>query len=64
MWRDIGLGDGLFDFDKEEEIQRLVPAVLAMAKDPAAAKAKAAKARAFVEQRHRKTMAIVKRSLI
>ena len=34
MWRDIGLGDWLFDFDREEEIQRLVPAVLAMVQDP------------------------------
>ncbi len=39
MWRDIGLGDWLFDFDKEEEIPRLVPAVLAMANDPAGARA-------------------------
>ena len=63
MWRDIGLGDWLFDFDNEDEIKRLVPAVLAMAKDPAAAKAKAAKARAFVQQRQRETMAELKRNL-
>ncbi len=63
MWRDIGLGDWLFDFDKEEERQKLVPAVLTMAKDPAAAKAKAVKARAFVEQRQRDTMAVVKKHL-
>ncbi len=63
MWRDIGLGDWLFDFDNEEEIKRLVPAVLAMAKDPAAAKAKAAKGRAFVQQRQRETMAELKRHL-
>ena len=63
MWRDIGLGDWLFDFDKEEDRARLVPAVLAMAKDPAAAKAKAAKGREFVEQRQRATMAVVKKHL-
>jgi hypothetical protein len=63
MWRDIGLGDWLFDFDKEEERQKLVPAVLAMAKDPTAEKAKAGKARAFVEQRQRETMAVVKKCL-
>lgn len=63
MWRDIGLGDWLFDFDKEKEIEGLVPAVLAMANNPAAAKEKAAKARAFVEQRQRETMAVVRRSL-
>ena len=63
MWRDIGLGDWLFDFDKEEEIRRLVPAVLAMAKDPAAARAKAAKARKFVQQRQQETMKALARAL-
>jgi polysaccharide pyruvyl transferase WcaK-like protein len=61
MWRDIGLGDWLFDFDKAEDRARLVPAVLAMAKDPAGAKAKAVKARAFVEQCQRSSMAALKR---
>jgi polysaccharide pyruvyl transferase WcaK-like protein len=63
MWRDIGLGDWLFDFDKAEDRARLVSAVLTIAKDPAAAKAKAAKARAFVEQRQRETMAVVMKQL-
>ena len=61
MWRDIGLGDWLFDLDNEGDLRRIVPAVLAMAKDPAAAKAKAAKARAFVQQRQRETMAVVRK---
>jgi hypothetical protein len=59
MWRDIGLGDWLFDLDVEEEIPRIAPTVLAMAKDPVAARAKAASARAFVEQRQRATMSIL-----
>jgi polysaccharide pyruvyl transferase WcaK-like protein len=63
MWRDIGLGDWLFDFDVEEEIKRLVPAVLAMVKNQAAAKTKMAKARAFVEQRQRETMGEVRKHL-
>ena len=63
MWRDIGLGDWLFDFDKEEERAKLVPAVLAMAKDPAAAKAKAAKGRAFVMSKFAASMAVVKQHL-
>jgi len=63
MWRDIGLGDWLFDFDVEAEIPKLLPAVLAMARDPAAARAKAAKARAFVERRQQATMAEVARSV-
>jgi len=59
MWRDIGLGDWLFDLDREEERRRVAPAVLAMAKEPAAAKAIAARGRAFVEQRQRETMAVL-----
>ena len=40
MWRDIGLGDWLFDFDQEADIARYVPAVLELAKNPAAARFK------------------------
>lgn len=50
MWRDIGLGDWLFDLDKEDEVARVAPAALAMAKDPAAAKAKAEQAREVVRK--------------
>lgn len=63
MWRDIGLGDWLFDFDQEAEIARYVPAVLALAKNPAAAKAKAVRARKFVEQRQRATMDVLRATL-
>jgi polysaccharide pyruvyl transferase WcaK-like protein len=63
MWRDIGLGDWLFDLDVPEDHAKIVPAVLAMAKDPAAARAKVAKARAFVERRQRETMGVLKRQL-
>ncbi len=59
MWRDIGLGDWLFNLDVEEEIPGIVPAVLAMAKDPAAAKVKALKAQAVVHERQRASMQIV-----
>ena len=62
MWSDIGLGDWLFDLDKEDELARVVPAVLAMAKDPEAAKAKAARGREVVLKRQRETMEIVGRS--
>lgn len=63
MWRDIGLNDWLFDMDVPEEVARIVPTVLAMAKDPAAAKAKAAKALEFVHKRQRETMGVLKQSL-
>jgi hypothetical protein len=61
MWRDIGLGEWLFNLDEESEIPGIVPAVLAIAKDPAAAKAKAIKGREIVQQRQRETMEIVGR---
>ncbi|GAB3978179.1 polysaccharide pyruvyl transferase family protein [Spirosoma terrae] len=64
MWKDIGLGDWLFDFDKEEDIARYAPTVLEMAKNPKAAKAKAAKARKYVEQRQRETMGYVKKNVM
>ncbi len=64
MWRDIGLGDWLFDLDNPQDHAGIVPAVLAMAKDPAAAKSKAATARAFVEARQRETMASLKAELL
>ncbi|MGA0559153.1 polysaccharide pyruvyl transferase family protein [Larkinella sp. VNQ87] len=63
MWRDIGLDDWLFDVDNEKDRAGIVPAVLAMAKDPKAARAKAAKARQFVERRQRETMGILKKNL-
>jgi hypothetical protein len=63
MWKDIGLGDWLFDMDVEADVRKIVPAVLAMAKDPGAAKARAAKARAHVEARQRESMAVVAASL-
>jgi hypothetical protein len=63
MWRDIGLGDWLFDFDMAEERKNFAPAVLALATDPVTARAKAAKARAFVEQRQRETMNAVRNAL-
>jgi polysaccharide pyruvyl transferase WcaK-like protein len=63
MWRDIGLGDWLFDLDQPDELARVAPTALALAKDPAAAKAKAAKARGFVQQRQRDTMAILRKAI-
>jgi len=62
MWRDIGLGDWLFDFDRDDEIRKLAPAVLAMLRDRPATQAMVAKAREFVRARQQETMAIVARS--
>jgi polysaccharide pyruvyl transferase WcaK-like protein len=63
MWRDIGLGDWLLDFDVESDLPRLAPLVLDMVTNRAAALSKVAKARAFVEERQRQTMTTVERSL-
>lgn len=62
MWRDIGLGDWLFDLDQSDDVARLVPTALGLAKDPVAAKAKAAKARDFVRQRQQETMEMVRKA--
>jgi len=59
MWRDIGLSEWLFDMDVPEEVLKIVPTVLAMAKDPAAAKAKAAKALEYIHGRQIETMTVV-----
>ena len=63
MWRDIGLGDWLFDLDSEDDIKRIVPTVLAMARDPEAAGEKTARAREFVNRRQRETMDVLRKSL-
>jgi len=53
MWRDIGLGEWLFDHDKDEPAKGLTAAVLNIAKNPNEAKAKVAKAQAFVQERQK-----------
>ena len=63
MWRDIGLGEWLFDLDQPEDHARIAPAVLSLASNPTAARKKTAEARQFVEKRQRETMQIVRTSL-
>ncbi len=63
MWRDIGLGEWLFDLDRDEDHKRIVPVVLALARDAAAAKAKVVDAKEFVEKRQRQTMGVLKECL-
>ncbi len=59
MWRDIGLDDWLFDFDKKSDHAKLTPAVLSLIRDPAAARAKAAAAREIVLRRQRETLGAI-----
>ena len=63
MWRDIGLDEWLFDLDDPEKYKLIAPTILSLAKDPAAAKAKAAKARDFVFQKQAEEIAALKKSL-
>ena len=56
MWRDIGLGDWLFDLDIESETAKVADTLVAMARDFASAKAKTEVARAVVLKRQKKTM--------
>ncbi len=63
MWQDIGLDDWLFDLDDEAQVARIVPTVLDMAKNPQAAREKAAKARKVVEKRQQETMMVLSETL-
>ncbi|NBS05613.1 MAG: polysaccharide pyruvyl transferase family protein, partial [Verrucomicrobia bacterium] len=60
MWKDIGLSEWLFDLDDETQLAGIVPAVLAMAKDPIAAKAKVSKAQAILRERQSSALARVR----
>ncbi len=64
MWRDIGLGDWLFDLDLDAEAAKVPDAVLAMAKDFEAAKKKTAVAQAFVRKRQMETMDLLEQQLV
>jgi polysaccharide pyruvyl transferase WcaK-like protein len=59
MWRDIGLGDWLFDLDEPDDVSRIAPTALAMAQDPVKAKAKVTEAVRLVAKRQQATMDIL-----
>lgn len=63
MWRDIGLGDWLFDFDQPAEVERLTPTVLSLIRDPEAARRRVAAARELVTGRQKATMIQLQQSL-
>lgn len=63
MWRDIGLGDWLFDLDDEADICRVPDAVLEMAREPSAARKRAAAARTFVGLRQKTAMQTIAKVL-
>ncbi len=59
MWRDIGLDDWLFSLDVPADLPRIAPAVVAMLRDPAGARKRAAAARRIVTGRQKATMAVL-----
>ena len=63
MWRDIGLGDWLFDLDDEADVRRVPDAVVEMAKNPVESRQRAAKARRFVEERLRAAMQTIAKAM-
>ncbi|HMI03375.1 MAG TPA: polysaccharide pyruvyl transferase family protein [Pedobacter sp.] len=63
MWQDIGLKEWLFDMDTKTDVDRIVPTVLDMVKNPAASKEKVKKAQKLVAQYQRDTMKILGESL-
>ena len=63
MWRDIGLGEWLFDFDHDADVARVPDAALALVQDLAASKAKALQARDVVRRRFAESMGVVKTTL-
>ena len=63
MWKDIGLTEWLFDHDFDEAEKGLTPAVLAIVKDPATAKAKALKGKAVADDRMKRMMDVLRAEL-
>jgi hypothetical protein len=63
MWRDIGLGEWLFDLDSEADRGNIARAVLAIARDPSGARSMVEKAMEFVRRRQRETMAVLRKEV-
>ena len=63
MWKDIGLSEWLFDHDFDEAEKGLTPAVLAIANDQEAARAKAAKGKAVADARMKRMMDVLRETV-
>jgi polysaccharide pyruvyl transferase WcaK-like protein len=59
MWKDIGLGEWLFDHDFDEAEKGLTSAVLSFVKDPATARAKAQQGKAIADARMKRMMDVL-----
>jgi polysaccharide pyruvyl transferase WcaK-like protein len=62
MWRDIGLGDWLFDLDQPNDPPRIAETLLHLARDPAAAQAQTERARELVARRQREMIDTLRRT--
>jgi polysaccharide pyruvyl transferase WcaK-like protein len=63
MWRDVGLGDWLFDLDTPSDVARITPAVLDMIQNPKKAQKKVKKAKQYVDGLFKKTMGVLKENV-
>lgn len=63
MWRDIGLGNWLFDMDRPEEVAQLTPSVLGLIQNPMAAMEKVQAAQRFLKERQTVTMKTLRASV-
>ena len=63
MWRDIGLTDWIFEMDEEKDGSNIAAATVAIARDPAAARAKVARAQQFIADQQKRTIGVLARSL-
>lgn len=63
MWKDIGLGDWLFDIDQPQQVAKYADTVLNLIERPEAAQEKVHAAQAVVTQRQQATMEVVRQSV-
>jgi polysaccharide pyruvyl transferase WcaK-like protein len=63
MWRDIGLGDWLFDLDDEADVRRVPAAVLDVARRPVESRQRATAARRMIETRQQAAMQVIAATL-
>ncbi len=63
MWRDIGLGDWLFDFDQADQVAKLNQTLLAMLQQRDTTLAKVKQAREFVIKKQQAMSQILRKTL-
>jgi len=64
MWRDIGSGAWLFDFDRENEVRAMQEAVLTIAKDSDKARLRALESSGVVNHKFDRMMTVLKDCLL